>query len=84
VKGHQRVPSGSGAQEFKENTKRDALIRLQHDLDKLSSDENPTKKAELQKEYNGFSRLFERFLQEEGPSVDWDRIEKLPQDAVSK
>lgn len=29
-----------------------------------------------------FAALFGRFLQEEGPSVDWNRIEKLPADAV--
>lgn len=29
-----------------------------------------------------FASLFNRFLQEDGPSVDWNRIEKLPQDAV--
>lgn len=35
-----------------------------------------------QKEFDGFQRLYARFLQEEGPSVDWDSIEKLPGDAV--
>lgn len=29
-----------------------------------------------------FASLFGRFLQEEGPSVEWDKIEKLPADAV--
>lgn len=29
-----------------------------------------------------FAALFGRYLQEEGPSVDWNRIEKLPSDAV--
>nr|CAI5854891.1 unnamed protein product [Callosobruchus analis] len=34
------------------------------------------------KEFEGFQRLFRRFLDETGPSVEWDRIEKLPPDAV--
>jgi len=82
VKGHQRVPSGSGAQEFKENTKRDALRQLQHELDKLLETAHETRQTGIKKQYDGFARLFERFLQEEGPSVDWNRIEKLPEGAV--
>lgn len=29
-----------------------------------------------------FASLFDRFLQEDGPSVAWNKIEKLPEDAV--
>lgn len=29
-----------------------------------------------------FATLFGRFLQEEGPSVHWDNIQKLPTEAV--
>lgn len=83
VKGHQRIPSGSGAQEFKENTKRDALHQLQHELDKLLETAAESRRPGIKKQYDGFARLFERFLQEEGPSVDWSRIEKLPEGAVS-
>lgn len=80
IKGHQRVPSDS--REFREVTKRDAQIQLQHDLDKLLSTAPPTKQETFRKEFDGFAALFERFLQEEGPSVDWEKIEKLPDDAV--
>lgn len=31
-----------------------------------------------------FENLFSRFLQEDGPSVDWDKIQKLPADAVKE
>lgn len=44
----------------------------------------PEDKKDLAKtQFTAFSRLFQRFLEESGPSVDWDRIEKLPADAVS-
>lgn len=44
----------------------------------------PEDKKELAKsQFTAFSRLFQRFLEESGPSVDWDKIEKLPADAVS-
>ncbi|GLV40548.1 UDP-glucose pyrophosphorylase [Carabus blaptoides fortunei] len=80
IKGHQRVPSDS--REFREVTKRDAQIQLQHDLDKLLLTAPPIKQEIFKNEFGGFAALFERFLQEEGPSVDWEKIEKLPDDAV--
>lgn len=81
VRGHQRAPSGS--REFKELTKRDAQIQLQQELDKLLATAPDARKTSVEKELGGFAQLFHRFLQEEGPSVDWERIEKLPENAVS-
>nr|CAD7453544.1 unnamed protein product [Timema tahoe] len=80
VKGHQRAPSGS--REFKELTKRDALNQLNHELDRLHSSVPESRKPPVRRELDGFSRLFNRFLQEEGPSVQWENIEKLPENAV--
>lgn len=37
---------------------------------------------ETQKQYEGFTKLFHRFLDETGPSVNWSKIEKLPCDAI--
>ncbi|KAK9498606.1 hypothetical protein O3M35_003200 [Rhynocoris fuscipes] len=80
-RGHQRVPSGS--REFHEVTKRDAEVRLQVELDKLvSSAPNETAKNICKKELDGFAKLFDRFLRETGPSVDWNKIQKLPEGAV--
>ncbi|XP_065085592.1 UTP--glucose-1-phosphate uridylyltransferase-like [Ochlerotatus camptorhynchus] len=80
VRGLQRVPSDS--KEFHEATKRDALIRLRKDLDNLLQTADDVRKSILQKEMCGFEALFHRFWQEDGPSVEWDRIQKLPEDAV--
>jgi len=80
VRGHQRAPSGS--REFKELTKRDAQIQLQHELDKLLGTVPDARQPCVKKDLDGFAQLFHRFLQEEGPSVDWERIEKLPENAV--
>lgn len=81
VKGHQRVLSDS--KEFHEVTKRDAQKQLEMELDILldTVKEDDRKKA-LQKEMGRFSTLFGRFLQEDGPSVEWENIQKLPTDAV--
>lgn len=40
------------------------------------------KKEEFKDEMDRFSNLFNRFLQEDGPSVDWNRIEKLVPESV--
>ncbi|XP_026684710.1 UTP--glucose-1-phosphate uridylyltransferase-like [Diaphorina citri] len=81
-KSHKRQPSDS--QEFKEITKRDAFISLDHDLQHIISTEPDEQKRETtKKEIEGFKKLYLRFLSEKGPSVIWDKIEKLPEDAVS-
>ncbi|XP_017784113.1 PREDICTED: UTP--glucose-1-phosphate uridylyltransferase isoform X2 [Nicrophorus vespilloides] len=80
VKSHSRASSGS--REFREATKQDALNNLQKELCKLSEKALPDQRDLVRKEMHGFANLFERFLKEEGPSVEWERIEKLPEDAV--
>ena len=40
------------------------------------------KQEELAADLATFRRLFEKFVTEPGPSVDWDNIEKLPSDSV--
>lgn len=77
--GHQRSPS----MEFKELTKKDAQISLAHELEKLAITANAGEKQLLEKDFEGFQRLFGKFINETGPSVHWDKIERLPKDAIS-
>ena len=35
-------------------------------------------------DFEGFKNLFGKFINSTGPSVNWDKIEKLPQESVSK
>ncbi|XP_043603442.1 UTP--glucose-1-phosphate uridylyltransferase isoform X1 [Bombus pyrosoma] len=69
-------------QAFRERTKRDALNELQHELEKLEESATGEVKEEVHRQFDGFTHLFKRFLQEEGPSLEWDRIQKLPDDAI--
>ncbi|XP_052127304.1 UTP--glucose-1-phosphate uridylyltransferase isoform X1 [Frankliniella occidentalis] len=68
--------------EFQEAMQRDAATRLDADLEQLLSQLSPQERASRAKELGGFSRLFARFLKEKGPSVEWDKIQKLPEGAV--
>ncbi|CAH2005894.1 unnamed protein product [Acanthoscelides obtectus] len=80
VRGH--VRAGSETTQFIEATKRDALNQLRRELEKLAESTEAHKSQLAKKEIEGFQKLFRRFLDESGPSVEWDRIEKLPTGAV--
>ncbi len=74
--------------EFKELTKRDALESLEHEVTKLkrnSKELSDTQLKTIDKEFEGFTNLFAKFLAADAQeAVKWDDIEKLPQDAVSE
>ncbi|XP_048517816.1 UTP--glucose-1-phosphate uridylyltransferase isoform X1 [Dendroctonus ponderosae] len=80
VKGHSR--SGSDAKAFIEATKTEALGLLESELNRLVDSAPPSYKERVGTEFQGFTHLFKRFLDESGPSLQWDNIEKLPPDAV--
>lgn len=75
---------GGGAAEFHEVTRKDAEHRLQAELDRLLATADPSKQAQIRAEYNGFFRLFDRYLRDSNRAVDWNKIEKLPDGAVKK
>lgn len=81
MRGHQR--NASDTKEFHEVTKRDALMHFELELKTLlNTINNDELRHYKNKEMERFAALFGRFLQEEGPSVEWDKIQKLPADAV--
>merc|ERR1719385_176509 len=77
--GHQRSPS----MEFKELTKKDAQISLALELDKLMVTSPEGQKQLVGQDFDGFKSLFGKFINETGPSVHWEKIEKLPKDAIA-
>lgn len=81
VRGHVRVASGD-AREFREATKRDALNHLKNELEKILSTAPTAQITTIKKDFDGFENLFERFIQEEGPSVDWEKIQRLQEGSV--
>ena len=69
--------------DFKEMTRRDAEGCLASELDKLARTEAEGRRQIVDREFDGFKKLFGKFINEKGPSVIWDKIERLPHDAVS-
>merc|ERR1711970_1378570 len=76
--GYQRTPS----MDFKELTKKDAQISLAMELDKLLKTLPDSGRQDMEQDFDGFKKLFCEFIHESGPSVFWDKIEKLPQNAI--
>merc|ERR1719427_2327310 len=52
------------------------------ELDTLMKTLPEGQKQVVEKNFDGFKKLFGKFINETGPSVVWDRIEKLPTDAI--
>jgi len=76
--GHSRSPS----MEFKELTKKDAQISLSMELDKLLKTMPEGSRQIVEQDFEGFKNLFGKFINSTGPSVNWDKIEKLPQESI--
>ena len=74
----QRSPS----MEFKDLTKKDAQVGLSMELDKLMMTSPTGIRDQVETNLDGFKKLFGKFINSSGPSVQWEKIEKLPQDAV--
>lgn len=63
-------------------------LRLQHEnsmhteLEKLLTTAKPSEAEISRKDFEGFKKLFHRFLQEKGPSVDWAKIQRPPEGSI--
>lgn len=79
VKGHRRSSSDV---EFKEKMKLDARAAMNKELAKILNTVMANREH-VQQEFDEFEQLFNRYLHEEGPSVNWDKIKLLPDDAVT-
>ncbi|XP_065199927.1 UTP--glucose-1-phosphate uridylyltransferase isoform X1 [Planococcus citri] len=74
--------ASSETREFKDLTKRDALNHLRADVEKLISTVPEDQTEAAKKNFAGFITYYEQFLKGDGAVVDWNKIEKLPEDAV--
>lgn len=79
-RGHARQPSDTQA--FRERTKRDAENELVRELGNLESTATPESRERIKSEFADFTKLFQKFLQDQGPSVAWEQIQKLPPDSI--
>jgi len=74
--------SGSPSEEFATLTKKDAQLRMESELKDLVEQCTAEEKVGVEKEFDGFKKIFNKFLQASKTSVDWSKIEKLPETSV--
>ena len=60
----------------------DARISMTEELNNLIKLTGPQHQERLATDLAGFRNLFDKFVMEPGPSVNWDNIEPLPSDSV--
>ncbi|XP_022693311.1 UTP--glucose-1-phosphate uridylyltransferase-like [Varroa jacobsoni] len=78
--GHHRKISDSS--EFKALTKVDACSAMATELEKLLQTAPPNEKEATEKDFQGFQRLFERFMSDSASTIEWEKIEPLPPGAI--
>jgi len=81
---HKRTASQTDIAEFKDLTKKDALIRLQKTLSKLVLTAQSQSQKNTRAEFDGFEQLFSRYLSEnvDQTSIDWQAIQPPPEGTV--
>lgn len=71
--------------EFKELTQKDAQVQMGSEVQKLlSTCVSSATKEVATREMDGFERIFSRFINEAGPSVHWEQMQKLDDDMVTQ
>ncbi|XP_014669123.1 PREDICTED: UTP--glucose-1-phosphate uridylyltransferase-like [Priapulus caudatus] len=67
---------------FKELSKRDAIASLAMEIRKLMATVQAGMETEFRDNFDGFSRLFSRWILSSGPALEWSSIKPLPGSAV--
>lgn len=68
--------------EFRLNTNQDARSSMNLELNNLIQRASSENQEKIKTDLDGFRQLFDRFVTEPGPSVIWEKIEKLPCDSI--
>ncbi|XP_019720072.1 UTP--glucose-1-phosphate uridylyltransferase-like isoform X2 [Hippocampus comes] len=68
--------------EFQEKLRQQHEESMCRELDELAATAGDAHAQSCKKDFEGFKRLFHRFLQVKGPAVDWAKISRPPEEAV--
>lgn len=75
------ISISESSEEWKSSTKRETLLGLEQELEKLVKTAPSENEAFVKKELAGFRNLFSRYLRVK-TTVDWKKIEPLPDHAI--
>ncbi|MGH0146464.1 UNVERIFIED_CONTAM: hypothetical protein FKN15_046780 [Acipenser sinensis] len=82
VEDFRKAVSNSGMAQFKEAGRQELEKSMKEDLEKLQATASKDEAEITRKDFDGFKKLFHRFLQEKGPSVDWGMIQRPPEESI--
>nr|XP_023408455.1 UTP--glucose-1-phosphate uridylyltransferase isoform X2 [Loxodonta africana]XP_023408456.1 UTP--glucose-1-phosphate uridylyltransferase isoform X2 [Loxodonta africana]XP_023408457.1 UTP--glucose-1-phosphate uridylyltransferase isoform X2 [Loxodonta africana] len=74
--------SQDGASQFQEVIRQELELSVKKELEKILTTAPSHEFEHTKKDLDGFRKLFHRFLQEKGPSVDWGKIQRPPEDSL--
>ncbi|XP_023148341.1 UTP--glucose-1-phosphate uridylyltransferase-like isoform X1 [Amphiprion ocellaris] len=68
--------------EFQEKLRQQHEESMHRELEALLSTANKVEAEISRKDFDGFKKIFHRFLQVKGPSVDWPKINRPPEESI--
>ncbi|XP_048858303.1 UTP--glucose-1-phosphate uridylyltransferase-like isoform X2 [Brienomyrus brachyistius] len=68
--------------EFQEVMRKELEASMHTELEKLLGTAKGAEAELARKNFEGFKKIFHRFLQAKGPSVDWPKIHRPPEDSI--
>ncbi|KAG2467153.1 UGPA uridylyltransferase, partial [Polypterus senegalus] len=77
----QGLGKAGGMSQFQEVIRQELENSMKNELEKLQATASEVDLGVVKKDFVGFKQLFHRFLQEKGPSVDWVKIKRPPEDS---
>lgn len=77
-----RGGTSAGMKEFQEMQKLQHENSMHKELEKLLATAKTPELEISRKDFEGFKQLFHNFLQAKGPSVEWAKIQRPPEDSI--
>lgn len=71
-----------GMTEFKEKLRQQHEDSMHNELEVLLATAKGAEAEISRKDFDGFKKLFHRFLQVKGPAIDWAKIHRPPEDSI--
>ncbi|XP_029986802.1 UTP--glucose-1-phosphate uridylyltransferase isoform X1 [Sphaeramia orbicularis] len=68
--------------EFQEKLRQQHEESMHRELEALLTTANKAEAEITRKDFDGFKKLFHRFLQVKGPAIDWAKINRPPEDLI--
>ncbi|XP_006784029.1 UDP-glucose pyrophosphorylase 2b [Neolamprologus brichardi] len=82
VEGLSKGVANGGMAQFQEMMRQQLESSMHDELEKLLDTTTGAEREVSKKDFGGFKNLFHRFLQVKGPSVEWIKIQRPPEDSI--